>query len=145
MPHLKIVILWTFGRRRIARNGIHVIHIAEESRSSSGEHLMRITLVAYVKHELILWCIKNVVKRHGSLHESQVWSHMTAMFAYTVQHSLSGFISHHLQLLQIQLLQVGWRLYFLNIHFLIVLIMISGCKDTKNLENTHYPNYRKNE
>lgn len=21
--------------------------------------------------------------------------------------------------------------------------MISGCKDTKNLENTHYPNYRK--
>ena len=145
MPHLEVIILRTFGRRRIARNGIHVVHIAKKSRSSSGKHLMRIALVAYVKHELILWRIKNVVKRHGSLHESEVWSHMTAMLAYTVQHSLSGFISHHLQLLQIQLLQVGWRLYFLNIHFLIVLIMISGCKDTKIPENTHYPNYRKNE
>ena len=124
MPHLEVIIFRTFGRRRIARNGIHVIHIAEESRSSSGEHLMRITLVAYVKHELILWRIKNVVKRHGSLHESQVRPHMTAMLAYTVQHSLSGFISHHLQLLQIQLLQVGWRLYFLNIHIFILIVMI---------------------
>ena len=151
MPHLEVIIFRTFGRRRIARNGIHVIHIAEESRSSSGEHLMRIALVAYVKHELILWRIKNVVKRHGSLHESQVRPHMTAMLAHTVQHSLSGFISHHLQFLQIQLLQVGWRLYFLNIHIFYtysydyMMIIISGCKDTKNPGNTHYPNYRKNE
>ena len=149
MTHLEVIVFRTFGRRRITRNGIHVIHIAEESHSSSGEHLMRIALVAYVKHELILWRIKNVVKRHGSLHESEVWSHMTAMLAHTVQHSLSGFISHHLQLLQIQLLQVGWRLYFLNIHifytYSYMMIMISECKDTKIPENTHYPNYRKNE
>ena len=26
-----------------------------------------------------------------------------------------------------------------------MMIMISGCKDTKISENTHYPNYRKNE
>ena len=76
---------------------------------------------------------------------------MTAMLAYTVQHSLSGFISHHLQLLQIQLLQVGWRLYFLNIHIFYtysydyMMITNSGCKDTTIPENTHYPNYRKNE
>ena len=70
---------------------------------------------------------------------------MTAMLAYTVQHSLSGFISHHLQLLQIQLFfksagdfifsQYTYFLYIYNSFDYIfnpIMIMISGCKDTKN-------------
>ena len=84
MTNLEVIVFWAFGRRRIARNGIHIVYIAKESRSTSGKHLVRIALVANIENKLILWCIKNIMQSHGSLNKSEVRTYMASMFAHTI-------------------------------------------------------------
>ena len=118
MSHLKVVVLRTLRRRRISRYGVHVVHVAEESCSTSCQHLMRITLVADVKHQLVLRCIKDVMQCHRSLHETKVGSHVSAMLADTIEHSLTCLVSHNVKCLDVHALKVGRCLYLLYIHIL---------------------------
>ncbi len=63
----------------------------------------------------------------GSLYETEVRPYVPAVSAYTVQYGLACLVGHGLQGLNVQLFQVGWRLYLLYIH---CCDFISWCKVT---------------
>ena len=63
----------------------------------------------------------------GSLYETEVRPYVPAVSAYTVQYGLACFVGYSLQGLDVQLFQVGWRLYLLYIH---CCDFISWCKVT---------------
>ena len=116
MPHLEVVVLRAFRRRRIAADGIHLFLVAEESRHTPRQYLVRIALVAYVEHELVFRCVEHVMQGDGRLYETEVRPYVPAASAYTVQYGLACLVGHGLQGLDVQLFQVGWRLYLLDVH-----------------------------
>ena len=108
MADFKVVIHRTFGGRRVARDGIHILHVAQESRCSSRENLVRVALMAHVEHELVLWGVEHIVQCHGGFHESQVGSNMPAVLAHTVEYGFARLFGNGSESLHVQSLQVGW-------------------------------------
>ena len=72
--------------------------------------------MADVEHELVLRGIEHEVEGYAGLNESQIRTDMSAMFAYAVEHSLTGFVGYNAESFQIKLFQVGWRLDVFDIH-----------------------------
>ena len=123
VAHLKIVVLRTLRRRRISRYCIHIVYVAQESRRTSGQYLVRITLVADVENKLVLRSVEHIMQGHCSLYEAKVWSHVSAMLAHTVEHGAACLVGYCIQGLDVHAFQVGRRLYFLYIHFLFYCLL----------------------
>ena len=140
MTHLEVVVLGAFCRRRVARNGVHVVDIAEETSGTTRKHLVRIALVADVEHELVLRRVEHVVKCHGSLNETEVRTDVSAVLAHAVEHSRACLVSHYVQCFYVQPFQVGWRLNLFYIH-IVLLFILYVCKFTHIIIISAYPEY----
>ena len=120
MTHLKVVVLGTLCGRRITRYGIHVVYVAKKSGCTTCQYLMRIALVADVKHKLILWRIENIVQCYRCFYKSKIRTYVSAMLAHTVEHSLAHFVGYNIKCRDVHAFQVGRTLYLFYIHRLLI-------------------------
>ena len=120
VAHLKVIVLGTLCRRRIARYGIHVVYVAKKSGCTTCQYLMRIALVADVKHKLILWRIENIVQCYRCFYKSKIRTYVSAMLAHTVEHSLAHFVGYNIKCRDVHAFQVGRTLYLFYIHRLLI-------------------------
>ena len=144
VAHLEVVVLGALGGRGVAADGVHVVEVAQEAGGAAREHLVGIALVAHVEDKLVCGCVEHVVQRHGGLDKSEVGAYVSAVLAHTVQYCFAGFRGHGLEGLQVQLFQVGWRLYLLYVHNCKKRVDGLRCKVTHYRHRRSYPEIREN-
>ena len=143
VSHLEVVVLGAFRRRRVARYGVHIIDIAEETCGATCKHLVRVALVADVEHKLVHRRIEHIVQSHGGLNEAEVRTYVSAVLAHAVEHRPACLVCHNVKRLYVQPFQVGWRLYLLYVHacFIFYVLRFSDCKVTHNVPYGAYRQY----
>ena len=97
VSHLEIVIYGTLVGRRVAADGVHGISIAQETGSATGQHFVRVALVADIEHQFVFGRIKYIVQCHGGFHKTEVRTYMPSVHTHTTQNSTANLIGNHIQ------------------------------------------------
>ena len=97
VSHCKIVIYGTLVGRRVAADGVHGVCIAQKTGSATGQHFVRVALVADIEHQFVFGRVKYIVQCHGGFHKTEVRTHMPSVHTHTTQNSTANLIGNHIQ------------------------------------------------
>ena len=95
---------------------ISIVFLISKGKSSSGKHLMRITLMRNIKYKFIFWRVKYIVQRYCRFHYSKIRSEMPAMLSTSCYYRFPDFLRKYLHLINIQLFHIFGFIYMFKIH-----------------------------
>ena len=105
MARTKRVVL-ALGHTREATNAAHLA-IRREKIATLRDDLMRICLMAYIPHQLIVRCVVDIVQSNGQLNRTEARCQVARVFRALLDNVLAQLATILRQLLKTQVLQVG--------------------------------------
>ena len=108
MTHAKSVVL-TFTASGEGRKTILVFN-GMQSITTSGEHLVWISLMSHIPHQAIIRCIENIMQGDSEFHRAQSSGEVATFLTNGVDQEITQFTSERFQVCQAEQSQVSRRL-----------------------------------
>ncbi len=117
------MVVRAFSRLAVAGH-IIVMGRIHERLFPAGQNLVRVTLVRDIEDNLVNGGVEHIMQSHSRLHHSEVRADVASVIADLVDQIVPGLICKNIELVDVQLLDVGRAVDFFEIHIKFVYYLL---------------------